>query len=334
MRASRPPTVRATVALLAGCAGVLHAGLARAAPFDLDWSAPEGCPSRERIVAASRERLGESESEATAALFVRGRVAIEDGAIVVDLLVKDAAGAELGERRVRFTEGRCDAIEEPTALMLAMLIVVARSGDPPPADAAKQAPEPVAKPAPERRPPPPPPTRTPALPPMTIGASAVTSIGLFPSAGFGGAVRWTMTFSVPLVLGVEGSFETSRAAPAASGEASFLSFDGAALAGVSVARSQAFELVPLLQARAGIMAGSTRGFPSAFDAQRFVGSGGVGALGRVMLGPALRLEVLPDLRVALTRDEFQVREGGKLFHVHRPALVEARLSVGVAWEFR
>jgi hypothetical protein len=38
--------------------------------------------------------------------------------------------------------------------------------------------------------------------------------------------------------------------------------------------------------------------------------------------------------VPFVRDEFLVREGAKLIRVHQPALVEARLSLGIGWNFR
>ncbi|MDF2692753.1 MAG: hypothetical protein K0S65_1136, partial [Labilithrix sp.] len=251
-------TIRVTVALVVAFTCIMHAKPARAAPFDLEWSAPEGCPSRERMIAATRARLGESEASAPPALFVRGTVAADDGVIVVDLQVKDIAGAELGERRVRFDGSSCQAIVDPTALVLAMMLAVARPHEPEPEPAT--APAPTSKPAPDRHNPfASHPSSGPPLTtakerthvPMTFGASGVASLGLLPNAGFGGALRWTATLASFVVVGAEGSFETSWAARAASGEATFQFFDAGALAGVRLVRSRYLEIVPLLEARGG-----------------------------------------------------------------------------------
>ncbi len=90
--------------------------------------------------------------------------------------------------------------------------------------------------------------------------------------------------------------------------------------------------VPLVEARGGMMAASTTGFASSQDLRVFVGAASVGVLGRIPLGRALRLEVLPDVRLPLSRDAFHVREGGVLVEVHRPAPVDSRLSLGLGWE--
>ena len=118
--------MKAAVATLAVFSCMVHARLARAAPFELEWSAPAGCPSRERIVAALNETLGEPETNAPPELLVRGTASMEGGTIVVHLEVRDVAGKDLGERRLRHAERDCLAIEEPTAIVLAMMISVAR----------------------------------------------------------------------------------------------------------------------------------------------------------------------------------------------------------------
>ncbi|MDF2698331.1 MAG: hypothetical protein K0S65_6715, partial [Labilithrix sp.] len=87
-----------------------------------------------------------------------------------------------------------------------------------------------------------------------------------------------------------------------------------------------------VEARAGLLAGSTTGFRTPYDTTSFLGIVGAGVLGRVLLGPSLRVEMLPDLRMSLVRDDFRVRDRGELVHVHRPAAIEARLSLGLAWE--
>jgi hypothetical protein len=322
--------MRAAVTLLAAATVVTHAEVASAAPFELEWSAPEGCPSREQIVEASLARLGENKSSDPPELFVRGNVDIEDGAYVAHFQVKDAAGADLGERRVRFDEPRCEDITDSAALVLAMMIAVARPHTLAPETEAPRASTPRrarARPAPVVA------SRSFAHVPMTVGASAVVSMGLLPNVGFGGALRWTATFSPPILLGLEGSFEASPVAHVAGGETTFRYLDAGALVGFRVVRWPGLEIVALFEARGGMAIASTAGFRSAYDATRFVGIVAAGVLGRVPLGPTLRLEVLPDLRVPIVVPDFVVRERGELVRVHRPAPVEGRLSLGIAWEF-
>jgi len=289
------------------------------------------------MMAASREALGEVESAAAPELFVHGVVTDEHDAVVVHLRVADAAGVDLGERRVRLEVRRCAAIEEPAALILAMMIAVARTREP-----AHELPRsaPIAPPvvpasSPGRdRPEPASPTRGPrtARAPMTVGASAVASVGALPNVGLGGAVRWTASLA-RVLLGLEGSFETSLPRRAASGETTFRLFDVGALAGVRIVRAQRFELVPLLEVRGGVLTGHASGFPSTYDAARLVGVVAAGALARIPFGSAFAVELLPDVRVPFAHDTFAVREGGKLIRVHSTASVEGRLSIGVGWSF-
>lgn len=344
---SGPRTRTATLLVALMC--MMHASIARAAPFELDWSAPEGCPSHERMLLATRARLGEEHDQSAAPeLFVRGTVTVEGGVVVLDLRVNDASGEDRGERRVRFDDRTCEAIEAPASLVLAMMIGVARSrganvsheeprGGPAESAPLEEPKAPASAGAPERPPrprPSPAAEPTPASAPMTVGLSGVASHGALPNVGFGGALRWTATFWGSVMLGLEGSFETTWAVPAANGRATFRRFDGAVLIGTPIVRSRSIEIIPLLQGRGGLLTGDVSGLPSAYDATSVVGAFGAGVLGRISLGQTLRFEVMPDVRVPLSRDEFQVRRTGELIRVHRPAAIEARLSLGFAWELR
>src|SRR5262245_17390209 len=98
MHASGWPTRRGTLALTAALTFFMRVGAARAAPFDLEWSAPEACPTREGMIAASRAVLGEGESTASPELYVHGSVTNDREAFVVHLRITDTSGADLGER--------------------------------------------------------------------------------------------------------------------------------------------------------------------------------------------------------------------------------------------
>ena len=182
----------------------------------------------------------------------------------------------------------------------------------------------------------PPPATEPARAsvPITLGISGVASRGGLPNVGLGGALRWTATFRDMIMIGVEGSFETTWAVRAANGEATFRRIDAGVLVGVPVLRSRSLELIPLLEGRGGLLTGEVSGLPSKYDATSFVGALGAGVLARIPLGQTLRFEVLPDVRVPLSRDEFQVRRAEELIRVFRPGPIEARLSLGLSWELR
>ncbi|AKU98177.1 hypothetical protein AKJ09_04841 [Labilithrix luteola] len=341
MRASRTPTTRGTLAFLAASLVILQAGRAEAAPYELEWSAPEGCPTRERMMEASRRALGEPMSSGAAELVVHGEVTSDEGSFLVVLRVRDAAGADLGERRVRFYESRCSEIEEPAALLVAMMIAVARSREPARETAAEPAPPPAPPPAPSVVAPP---LRDRTVSPspvpeghkeplaMAVSGSGVASLGFLPNVGLGVALRWTASFPM-LVLGAEGSFETSWATSAPGGDVTFRYFDAGALVGLRVLRSRAFELIPLVEARLGALAGSTSGFRASYDTTRLVGIVAAGALVKIRLGSRTHLEILPDVRLPLAHDVFDVRQDGQLIRLHETASVEARLSIGVGWSF-
>ncbi len=312
---------------------ILRPSLADAAPFDLTWSAPPGCPSRGEIVAATRARLGDAEDDRTPPeLFVEGTVTLEGDVSLGTFRMKDAEGKALGERRVRFEEQTCAEIAEPASLVLAMMIAFARprveenapaSLPPAPAsDRAALAPTPPAAVLPSRVP-----IR------VAVSASTLGSLGLLPHVGFGAAFRVTGSLA-PILLGLETSFERSPPANGPTGGiASFGVFDIAALAGVCAYCSAKAELVPVIAVRGGIMSIDAKGFPVVRSAPRPIGFAAIGVLGRYALGRNVRLEVMPDVRIPFVRDEFQLRERTQLYRIHRPSLVETRLSVGIGWEF-
>ena len=335
-----------TATLLVAFMCMMHAGIARAAPFELDWSAPEGCPSRERMLLATRARLGEHDSSAAPELFVRGTVTVEGGIVVLDLHVNDANGEDRGERRVRFDDRACEAIEAPAALVLAMMIGVARSreasekheGRPGgPAEPAPLEPKaPASAPAPVRPPRPPPPAVEPTRvsPPMTVGLSGVASHGALPNVGFGGALRWTATFWASVVIGIEGSFETTWAVRAANGEATFRRIDAAVLIGAPVVRSRWLEIIPLLQGRGGLLTGEVSGLPSTYDATSVVGRARSRGARQDSARSGAPLRGAPRRSRSARPRRVPGPQSGELIRVHRPEAVEARLSIGFAWELR
>lgn len=331
--------VRAHVAALAGAVGLGIASWSVAAigaPFELAWSAPDGCPSGERIVDATRARLGEAPSDTPPELFVQGTVTAEEtGGFVVRLAMTDAAGVAVGEREVRVEQDRCSEIEAPTSLVLAMMIAIAR----PRSEAHEQAPgapppPPSAKPVPQ-----PAPVAAPVAPPRSprrvmLGAGAVGSTGILPSAGLGLAIRAAYSPGAGVSFGLETAFEAAHAAHVAGGEVGFQLFSAAARLGLSVLRTDVIELLPTIGARGALLRTSPTGFSAVRHDVRPTMLAGPGVLVRVRLAPHLFAEALPELEAVLVRDRFRIREGEKLYHIHRASLFEGRLSVGIGYEFR
>lgn len=319
---------------------------AYAAPFELVWSAPAGCPSRDEIMEATRARLGEPRSAATPELLVEGTVSESNEGFSVTLVMNDASGRRIGQRQVRVDSRTCKEVEGPTSLVLAMMIAVARPQTEPPASPDDHVePPPSGAAPPERdvvRPPAAAPSRQAAPAPapeprplrLLIGAAAVASRGVLPSTAGGFAVRAFYSPGSIVLFGLEASVETSGSVRAGAGEVGFAMFGASARVGLSVLSTSRFELVPTLGARLALIHNTPRGFQAVHQQVRPTILAGPGVLVRVEVARSLFVEVLPEIEGIFHREGFRIREDGKLYHVHRPSAVEGRLSVGVGYEFR
>ena len=327
------------------------ASIADAAPFELAWTAPEGCPSREEVVAATRERLGESETTAPPELFVRGRVVVERGGFLVSFLVKDSTGSDVGEREVHVQGESCRAIEEPAALVLATVISVVRPRSEAPLDPGLAPREPAPPPdthedahpqAPAGSPSLAPPDRAPSVvrpsapPPPSrraLGVAALGSVGTLPRAGVGAALRASYFHRSFLLVGVETSFEAGASVHAGRGDVGFQLLSASLFAGARALRTSQLELVPLLAVRGGVLRTTPSGFQLVKAETHPMALVGVGVLLRALLAPHLYAEALPQAEVALVRDVFQAGEGKTIYLLHQPSAVAARLAIGIGYEF-
>lgn len=346
-----------------GLVATSWAAPAHAAPFELAWSAPEGCPSREAIVEATQARLGKAPSGASAKLFVQGTVIAEGRGFTVTLDLKDGAGRPIGERAIRVERPSCNDIQDPTSVVLAMMIGVAAphleehdgsgtdvesgterasgtergsraepestppapsAADPPPA-----APRPRAKQAA---------ARSIALRPLEhrvlLAAMGVTSLGILDTVGLGAALRATYSPTSPLVFALETGIEASPARLVAGGEVAFQLISASLRVGLAVLRTGNIELIPTAGARGALIRTSPTGFATVQNEVRTTMAVGPGLLVRARLGAHLFAEVLPEVEGLLRRDHFKIRDGGELYDVHRPAAFDGRLSVGLAYELR
>ncbi len=344
------------LASAAGLAVASWAGSAIGAPFELTWSAPEGCPSREAMIDATLERLEESRSDAPPELFVQGTVRRESGGFVVSLALRDAFGRGMGEREVRVERQSCEAVEGMGALVLALMIAVARPNLAPHTESAQEpgtAPpssEPPSSTPPSSEPPSPPPVRRPGraatgreLPRssseerplrLLVGAGGTASLGVLPIAGLGFGLRAMVSPRSIVLVGVEGGFDAGASVEARGGEVGFQMFSAAARVGLSALQTPRFELIPNVDLRGGLIRTSARGLRTVESDDRTVVLAGLGVLARAKLGQGFFAEVLPEVAAVFFRRQFQIRGGGPLYDVHRVGAVEARLSLGLGYEFR
>ena len=324
-----------------GLAAVSWPATARGAPFELSWAAPEGCPSRETIVAATQARLGDPPSDLPPELFVQGTVEAVPGGFVLTLALRDASGHALGERTVRVEEESCAAIEDPAAVVLALMIGVARSRIEADAERAENADQPA---------PPPPSTPTPPIsrPPakqddsprpaplpdrLFVGAAGVGTLGALPDAGIGLAVRGMYAPRSLVMLGLEASFEDGGSVRFGGGEVGFQLFTVSARLGLSVLNTGRFELIHMVGVRGGWLRTSPTGFRLVQNETRAMALAGPGVLVRARLTSHLFAELLPELELVAVRDRLQILHGDKLNNVHRPSLFEARVALGISYEF-
>ena len=341
--------------------GLSWTTVARAAPFELTWSAPESCPSRDEMVVATRARLGESDERerptSAPELFVRGAVSPEKGGYVVSFVVADAAGAEVGEREVHVQGRSCRAIEEPAALVLATMISVVRSSTPgesatPPPPETHEGRESVSPSPPLATPPAsqsvaapsraepgstaasPPRSSSPPVPSRrALALAGVGSAGVLPTAGLGAALRTSYMARSRFLLGFESGFEVGAWVRAGRGEVGFQLVSASLLAGYRVLRAGNVELIPLAAVRGGVLRTLPSGFQLVKAEARPMALVGLGALVRVELLPNVYAEALPQAEVVLIRDVFQASEARTTYFLHQPSLVGARLTLGLGYEF-
>jgi hypothetical protein len=322
---------------------LLAAGSARAAPaptFDLAWSAPEGCTSRERIVDATRGRLAQSALEVPSDLVVHGVVTKERGGFSVAIEVKDATGKAVGEREVHVEGVSCTAVEEAAALVLAMMIAASprpehassteRPSRLPETDGGTGTPAPSQPSEPARTKPP---ERAMKRPRLSLGVAGAASLGVLPDAGLGLTLRAAYSFGEILWLGLEATFEAGGSIRAAQRDVGFQFLHASAFAGVRVLRVAAVEVIVAAALRAGAIRVLPDGFAVVESEARAAAIGGPGVFVRTRLAPHLFLEAFPELDAVFIRDSFEIRDGAQV-PIHRPGPFAGRLSLGLGYELQ
>jgi hypothetical protein len=215
----------------------------------------EACIATQPLARAVEERIGREVfvSAAQADLSVEGRIEKRpDGGFRAIITMRDPAGSLLGTRELERPDASCDAMSEPLALVIAVMI------DP---DAAMRPKDAVPPPGPPGPPPPSPSPqappavgatdRAPAPPPLRPkepwrfegGAHAMTVAGLAPEVAWGAGVN-AILFPPGLPVGFRGMaslFLPTRAA----GDGTVADFDMLVLGG---------SVCPTLRRRVSLMA--------------------------------------------------------------------------------
>lgn len=169
---------------------------------------------------------------------------------------------------------------------------------------------------------------------MLLSALGMTSLGILDIVGLGAGIRAAYSPTARLHLALETGFEASPERRLGNGEVSFQLATASARVGVTLLQTATVELIPTAGARGALIRASPSGFATVRDEIRTTMLVGPGLLVRAKLGHHLFAEVLPEVEGVLRRDRFKIRDGAHLHDVHRAAAFEARLSLGLAYEFR
>lgn len=305
----------------------------------------EECVATQPLARAVEERLGRTVfvSAAQADVSVEGRIEPKSkGGWHAVITLRDARGALLGTRELARDEKSCDAIREPLALVIAVMIdpdaaLGPRSAPPPP---------PVAPP-PEPPPAPPGPTiiverervyvPVPPKPPSApwrfeASAAAITGLGLVPGAPIGAYVGWIL--EPPRFIGLEGyaalwPFGTKGSD--AGGSAAFqLAYVGGALCPLKL-HTEAVHLYGCAGMQLGVWRSDGAGLavPASAGFRPVVNEVVEGRLSVKVIGPFVFRTGLA-LVVPIFRDHFvYTRSDGSSAELFRMSVIATTLDVGV-----
>jgi hypothetical protein len=311
--------------------------------IELEWRAPEGCPSGAQVLAEARKLLrGSPTQEPHTPIRIQGNVRNAGGRW--RLLLRTSQGEVKGERRL--DAASCRALGEATALILALMVdpeALSRPVEPPaPAEPPPRpaTPEPPPQPVvPEPAPPAPspasavpapvaPPAPEVAVPPSApqpfLALGALAEEGALPGSGTGlrldGGVDWA---HLRLSLGGHFLLPRTTVVPGLEGAQGSLRAWAAALRGAWVVKLAPVRLYPMVGGEVGRMSASTSGVsePGSADAWWVALSGGAG--GSVAVTPWLGVRLEAEVAVPLYRPRFFV-EGLGTFH--QPRLLSGRFS--------
>ena len=297
------------------------------------------------LARAVEGRLGRSVfvSAAQADVSVEGRIERRGKGFRATLVLRDARGEELGTREISRDDPSCEALTEPLALVIAVMI------DP---DASPGTP-----PAPEPAPPAPPPaprvivqTRTervyvPVPVPVEkpswhliadIALSGRLGFGLVPEVGPGLSASGLI---IPLrYLGFEGRAAILLPVSAEVQGGAQISFTHGVLGGGLCPFPVTLGRVLLSGcglSDLGILIARPTGLPRAVNETRITLAGGVGARASILLAAPLTVRLGVDAMVPLLRESFVITgPAGDEIEVFRQSPITVAVDVGLGVSFR
>ncbi|MBX3130614.1 MAG: hypothetical protein KF718_28100 [Polyangiaceae bacterium] len=317
--------------LLAGA--WLTAGPARAGePIELEWSAPDGCPTRQDVLSRAAALLGQTESEQR--ILARGRIRAAEGEFELELETVTSDGT--GRRRLR--AGQCEELAQPAALLLALAVNPAVTA-PEPAP-----PEPTPEPAALDSTPPAAAPAAPVAPPRgprpaegaresrwaaRLGLGVAGDVGALPTpapgiAGSVGAALGGTTLEARLTVLLEQRTEVGGGRGGA-----FTLTTGGLSACHDVAAAPVL-LAPCLGVEVGRLSGAGFGVTEPGSGSALWVAGLAGLRGVEALTDGLGVWVGAELVVPVGRPEFVLENVGV---VHRPARAGGRAAIGAEVRF-
>ena len=308
-------------------ATVAHGQEKDAPPFDLDWRAPAGCPSPDRVRSEITRLIG-ADAHPEGVNHVTGEITAQEGGSYLVRLSLEQAGRS-GERTL--VGATCAEVSRAAALLIALAIEPG---------AAQVEPEPAPSPPPPAPPPPAPPLPAPPPPPpaksnphLQIAIGPAAELGLLPTLGAGAEASLEVVFEH---LSLEAYFADylSRDHDAPSGNA------GGTFSLRSLGARACFELAPGTLSFAACGGASTnhlsaRGYGVSNPGSSSTNLGAVALSVRVALAlgshASLRLDAGPSY--ILGQAKFVLADDADTREVYGATLFDAAGSLKLAWRF-
>jgi hypothetical protein len=335
MRPRPPPQWLAAVAL----AGLVLASPARADPShaaatsSLAWVRSEGaesCIAGKELADAVEHILGRRifVSASAADVSIEGHIDKMQQGFKATLRISDDHGALLGVREVQSQGADCQAIEQPLAFVIAVLI------DP---DAAAHAAPPISPPQPEAPAPAPPPA-----PPPSPRWAIAPRLGLSMAFGELPSVAWGATAALrlgPDALGVEllGSFFLPQDAAVPGTSQASVHFTWAYAGAVlcpTLARVAPVSFVACAGALGGVLTATPRGLANEQGSTNFVAVATLRAGVEWRITPALFAAASGSLDVPFQRPVWtDTTAGGSPSPLFQPSAVGAGAEIAIGLRF-
>lgn len=309
----------------------LAAGAARPSePIELEWSAPDGCPTRQDVLSRAAALLGQTGSEQR--IIARGRIRAAEGEFELELETVTSDGT--GRRRLR--AGQCGELAQPAALLLALAVDPAVTAPEPAPSEPTSEPTPIAPaPAPAAPPTPAAPGPRPVDEARESGLAARLALGLAgdvgalpaPAPGIAGSLGAALG---PTTLEARLTVLLEQRAEIGGGRGGAFALASAGLSACHDVATTPVVLAPCLGVEAGRLSGAGFGVREPGSGSALWVAGLAGLRGVQTLANGLGVWVGAELVIPVLRPEFVLENVGV---VHRPARAGGRAAIGAEVRF-